>query len=89
MKNITEFINNTIVNETILNEARMKYWMVLDVDTDVSYLVSASSLEEAKSMVAQVAGESELAGWLVELGVKEPRIIMDSDMIKTKGDKKY
>ena len=81
-------IQNTL-NEAILNEARMKYWMVLNVDTEVSYLVSAGSLEEAKSMVAQVAGESELAGWLVELGVKEPRIIMDSDMIKTKGDKKY
>ena len=82
MKNITNFIA----------EARINYWMVVNYDTDVTFLVAASTIEEAKELVENATGDDpkELGAWLINdlTKVKEPRIVFDSDMVKTKGDKK-
>lgn len=84
MKNITEMIN----------EARMNYWMVVNYDTEVTYLVAAATIEEAKGLVENVTGadpDKVLSAWLINdlTKVKEPRIVYDSDMVRVKGDKKY
>lgn len=87
MNTLQESITNSI------NEAKINYWMIVNVDTDTSFLVAASTLEEAKELVENATGddEKELFGWLINdlIKVKEPKIVFDSDMIKSKGDKKY
>lgn len=76
-----------------INEARLQVWMIYCSDSDITYLVSATDLESAKSLVAATgASESSLSGWLVSDMIKKsssPAILVDSDMIKVKGDKKY
>ena len=84
MKNITEMIN----------EARMNYWMIVNYDTEVTYLVAATTIEEAKGLVENVTGvdpDKVLSAWLINdlIKVKEPKIVYDSDMVRIKGDKKY
>ena len=87
MNTLQESITNSI------NEAKINYWMIVNVDTDTSFLVAASTLEEAKELVENATGddEKELFGWLINdlTKIKEPKIVFDSDMIKSKGDKKY
>ena len=87
MNTLQESITNSI------NEAKINYWMIVNVDTDTSFLVAASTLEEAKELVenATCDDEKELFGWLINdlTKIKEPKIVFDSDMIKSKGDKKY
>ena len=83
MKNIIEMIN----------EARMNYWMVVNYDTEVTYLVAANTIEEAKSLVENTTGadpDKVLSAWLINdlTKVKEPKIVYDSDMVRIKGDKK-
>ena len=88
MKDIRE-----IINENIINESRINYWMVVDYDTDVTYLVAASTIDEAKSLVENASrGNSEaLSAWLINdlFKTKSSRIVYDSDMVKVKGDKKF
>lgn len=89
MKDIKEFIS-----ETPINEARMNYWMVVNYDTEVTYLVAATTIEEAKGLVENVSGadpDKVLSAWLINdlTKTKEPRIVYDSDMVRIKGDKKY
>ena len=84
MKNLTEMIN----------EARMNYWMVVNYDTEVTYLVAASTIEEAKELVGNISGvdpDKVLSAWLINdlTKVKESKIVYDSDMVRIKGDKKY
>ena len=83
MKDITEMIN----------EARMNYWMVVNYDTEVTYLVAATTIEEAKEIVGNAYGvdpDKVLSAWLINdlTKVKEPRIVYDSDTVRVKGDKK-
>ena len=87
MNTLQESITNSI------NEAKINYWMIVDVDENESYLVAASTLEEAKELVETVNGSDIKAifGWLINdlTKIKEPKIVYDSTMIKSKGDKKY
>ena len=39
------------LNDAILNEAKMLYWFVEDIDEGNTYIVAASSAKEAKSLV--------------------------------------
>ena len=88
MKDIRE-----IINENTINESRINYWMVVDYDTDVTYLVAAATIDEAKSLVENASrGNGEaLSAWLINdlFKTKSPRIVYDSDAVKVKGDKKY
>ena len=83
MKDIKEFVN----------EARINYWMVVDHDTDVTYLVAATTIDEAKSLVENVTHGNikALSAWLINdlFKTKSLRIVYDSDMVKVKGDKKF
>lgn len=83
MKNLKEMIN----------EARINYWMVVDYDTNMTYLVAASTIDEAKSLVEGVThGDIKALGaWLINdlFKTKSSRIVYDSNMVKVKGDKKY
>ena len=83
MKDIKEFVN----------EARINYWMVVDHDTDVTYLVAATTIDEAKSLVENVTHGNikALSAWLINdlFKTKSSRIVYDSDMVKVKGDKKF
>ena len=88
MKDIRE-----ILNENTINESRINYWMVVDYDTDVTYLVAASTIDEAKSLVENTLhGNSvALSAWLINdlFKAKSSRIVYDSDMVKIEGDKKF
>lgn len=79
--------------EKSLNEARINYWMVVDHDTDVTFLVAATTIDEAKSLVetATHGNIKALSAWLINdlFKTKSSRIVYDSDMVKVKGDKKY
>lgn len=83
MNNLKEYVN----------EARLQLWMICSTESDMTYLVSAADLESAKSLVSSTGvSESSLSGWLVSNMIKKvssPVILVDSDMIKSKGDKKY
>ena len=83
MKNLKEMIN----------EARINYWMVVDYDTNITYLVAASTIDEAKTLVEGVThGDIKALGaWLINdlFKTKSSRIVYDSNMVKVKGDKKY
>lgn len=83
MKDIKEFVN----------EARINYWMVVDYDTDVTHLVAATTIDEAKSLVENVTHGNikALSAWLINdlFKTKSSRIVYDSDMVKVKGDKKF
>lgn len=83
MKDIKEFVN----------EARINYWMVVDYDTDVTYLVAATTIDEAKSLVENTThgNAKSLSAWLINdlFKTKSTRIVYDSDMVKVKGDKKF
>lgn len=89
MKNIKDFL--------LINEAKTSIWMIYSSDSGCTYLVSAPSLEEAKSLVMPVErlgdDPSCLSGWLVDGMIKSAkgtsRILVDTDDIKSKGDKKY
>lgn len=87
MNTLQESITNSI------NEAKINYWMLVDVDEGETYLVAASTLEEAKELVETVNGSDIKAifGWLINdlTKIKSPKIVYDSLMIKSKGDKKY
>ena len=77
----------------MINEARMNYWMVVNYDTEVTYLVAANTIEEAKSLVENTTGvdsDKVLSAWLINdlTKVKEPKIVYDSNMVRIKGDKK-
>ena len=93
MKDIKEFINEASNKAGMINEARMNYWMVVNYDTEVTYLVAANTIEEAKSLVENTTGadsDKVLSAWLINdlTKVKEPKIVYDSDMVRIKGDKK-
>ena len=83
MKSIKEFVNEAYIN----------YWMVVDYDTDVTYLVAASTIDEAKSLVenASHGNVKSLGAWLINdlVKTKTACIVYDSDMVKIKGDKKF
>jgi hypothetical protein len=83
MNNLKEYIN----------ESRLQVWMICSSESNMTYLVSATDLESAKALVAATGvSESTLSGWLISNMIKKvssPVILVDSDMIITKGDKKY
>lgn len=90
MQSLNEKINS------VLNEAKSSLWMIYSGDSGCTYLVSASTLEEAKSLVIPVDGvedPSGISGWLLDGIIKSAkgtsRILVDTDEIKSKGDKKY
>ena len=81
MNNINNFLHKTI------NEAKLNLWMVVDTENNVTYIVSAETLEDAKELVPS---DNELIAWnITQLKAKDSRVLVDSDMIKSKGDKKY
>lgn len=88
MKNIKDLI----IGYTI-NEARINYWMVVNHDTNSTFLVAATTIDEAKNLVVNASGNDlkELSAWLINdlTKTKESRIVYDSDMVKVKGDKKF
>lgn len=71
-----------------LNEAKLSKWMIVDTDKNVTYIVQAESLEKAKEITPS---DNKLIGWYLDdiLKSKSPVVLVDSDMIKSKGDKKY
>lgn len=89
----------TSLNEklnSVLNEAKSSLWMIYSSDSGCTYLVSAPTLEDAKSLVIPVEGvedPSGISGWLLDGIIKSAkgtsRILVDTDDIKSKGDKKY
>ena len=82
-----------------LNEAKSSLWMIYSGDSGCTYLVSAPTLEAAKELVLPVEGiqenddQSGIIGWLLDNMIKSAkattRIIVDTDDMKSKGDKKY
>ena len=80
-KNLTNYLNNSI------NEAAMQFWFVTDVDKGCSYVVCASTMDEAKSIIPS---DGEKTAWLLKLKkTNEPTILFDSDQVKSYGDKKW
>ena len=90
MTTLQEAINNSINS---VNEAKINYWMLVDVDEGETYLVTASTLEEAKELVESVNNGDikSIFGWLINdlTKINSSKIVYDSTMIKSKGDKKY
>ena len=82
MKTIKEQLSNA------LNEAKLSKWMIVDTDKNITYIVQAESLEKAKEITPS---DNKLIGWYLDniLKSKDPVVLVDSDMIKSKGDKKY
>lgn len=59
MKNITE-----LIHENTINEAKMLYWFVQDIDEGNTYIVAASNAKEAKSLVKS-SGEKQ--AWYLDI----------------------
>ena len=82
-----------------LNEAKSSLWMIYSGDSGCTYLVSAPTLEAAKELVLPVEGiqenddQSGIIGWLLDNMIKSSkgttRIIVDTDNMKSRGDKKF
>lgn len=82
-----------------LNEAKSSLWMIYSSDSGCTYLISAPTLESAKELVFPVEGiqenddQSGIVGWLLDNMIKSAkgttRILVDTDIIKSRGDKKF
>ena len=82
-----------------LNEAKSSLWMIYSSDSGCTYLISAPTLEAAKELVLPVEGiqenddQSGIIGWLLDNMIKSAkgttRIIVDTDIMKSSGDKKF
>lgn len=78
-----------------LNEAKTSLWMLHSTDSDCTYLISAPTLKAAKELVLPIEGiqETDVIGWLLDNMIKSAkgttRIIVDTDDIKSRGDKNF
>lgn len=82
-----------------LNEAKSSLWMIYSSDSGCTYLISAPTLEDAKKLVLPIEGiqenddQSGIIGWLLDNMIKSAkgttRIIVDTDNMKSRGDKKF
>ena len=88
MTTIKEQLNNA------LNEAKSDLWMIYSKKSGATYFVCAASLDDAKNLVSKPDGTEpgNLIGWYMNKLVKSKdssRIIMDTNMMQSEGDKKY
>ena len=74
MKNITEILNESIVNEA---KTRLFFVNVGGYDTD-TYLILADSLEEAEKIAAKESGESNVKGIEVDPLLKKGKGVICS-----------
>lgn len=77
-----------------LNEAKSDLWMIYSKKSGTTYFVCAASLDNAKNLVSKPDGAEpdDLIGWYMNKLVKSKdssRIIMDTNMMQSEGDKKY
>ena len=72
---------------TSINEAAMQFWFVTNIDSGVSYIVCADSMDAAKAIIPD---SGEKLAWMLKLKkTTTPTIMFDSEQVKMYGDKKW